>query len=90
MSEAKAYIVRWRERAGEPLRQQKCATHGEALQWFAAVKAMGGVDAVVLPHEHARPLRPKQIQVIDPEGRVWDPHSESFQELVADVRALLR
>jgi hypothetical protein len=87
------YIVKWRERTGDSLRQQECPTKAEAMQWFNAVKAMGGVDAVVLPHAQARPLRPKRIQVIDPEGRVWNPDSETFEnveKIAAEINALLR
>lgn len=89
-----AYIVKWRERSSDSLRQQVCATLKEAEEWRGAVKSMGGSDVAILPQTHAGPARRrKQIQVIDPEGRVWDPELETFrgvEQLASEVNALLR
>jgi hypothetical protein len=91
-----AYIVKWREHSGDSPRQQVCATLKEAEEWRGAVKAMGGVDLAILPQTYRELRRPKQIQIIDPEGRVWDPRREKFQSadevaaLAAEVNALLR
>lgn len=92
------YIVKWRERlAGDfGQRQQVCATLKEAEEWRGAVKAMGGVDLAILPQTYAGPAKRKKIQIVDAEGRTWDPGTETFQSaeeldaLAAEVNALLR
>jgi len=88
-----AYIVKWRERPGETPRQQVCATLKEAEEWRGAVKAMGGVDLAILPQTYRELRRPKEVQILDPEGRQWDPRTETFrdvEQLAAEVNALLR
>lgn len=90
MSELARYIVQWRECAGDPLRQQKCTTRAEAGEWSAAARACGAVDVAVLPEVQLRLRQPKRMQIIDPEGRLWNPRTETFQTLVSEVNQLLK